>query len=243
MKQKLLENPNFSLVESEITSIPDQQELERLDQVWIVATGPLTSKKLASHLDEIFENQERLYFYDAIAPTIDADSIDYTKCYFKNRYDDGADGDYLNIPLTKNQYEVFIDEIAHAKMVPLHSFEKISFFEACLPIEVMVERGKDTLRFGPMKPVGLETPDGNLPWAVIQLRAENIDKTMFSMVGFRQKCLGLSRKGYLRVFPVLRMPKFLRLGSIHKNTYVNGPEVLNSDLSVKGNRRIFCLVR
>jgi methylenetetrahydrofolate--tRNA-(uracil-5-)-methyltransferase len=199
----------------------------------------LTSQALAEDIDRAAEGKERLFFYDAIAPTLDADTIDYTKCYFKDRYGEDGKGDYLNIALDKEQYENFISEIKNAEKVPLHSFEKVSYFESCLPIEVMIERGDETLRFGPLKPVGLERPEGGRPWAVIQLRAENVDKTMFSMVGFQTKMKWPEQKRIFSMLPGLENAEFLRLGSIHKNTYVQGPEVLNEDLSLKSNSRVF----
>lgn len=239
VEAKLNEFENFTRIDEEITQIPSQEELEKTGEVWIIASGPLTSDKLAKAIDEATGNKERLYFYDAIAPTIDADTIDFDKCYFKDRYGEDGKGDYLNLPLEKEEYETFISEIEAAEKVPLHSFEKVSYFESCLPIEVMIERGKETLRFGPLKPVGLERPDGKRPWAVIQLRAENIDRTMFSMVGFQTKMKWPEQKRIFSTLPGLESAEFLRLGSIHRNTYVQGPEVLNENLSLKNNNRVF----
>ena len=239
VEMKLNSFETFTRVDEEVTSIPTQEELEQKDEVWIFATGPLTSDALTKSLDEAMGNKERLFFYDAIAPTIDADTIDYNKCYFKDRYGEDGKGDYLNIPLSKDQYEQFITDIENAEKVPLHSFEKVSYFESCLPIEVMIERGRETLRFGPLKPVGLEKPEGGRPWAVIQLRAENVDRTMFSMVGFQTKMKWPEQKRIFSTLPGLEKAEFLRLGSIHRNTYVQGPEVLSADLSLKGNNRVF----
>ena len=239
IQEKLKTLPNFQRVSEEVLEIKSEAELESLDEVYIIATGPLTSPGLAEKLDELTGGKERLFFYDAIAPTIDGDSIDYTQCYFKDRYGDQGSGDYLNIPLTKQQYETFIEEVKVSEKVPLHSFESVSYFESCLPIEVMIDRGDETLRFGPLKPVGLERPDGSRPWAVIQLRAENVEKTMYSMVGFQTKMKWPEQKRVFSQLPGLGEAEFIRLGSIHKNTYVQGPEVLNSDLSLKTNSRVF----
>lgn len=239
IEKRLSTHENFERVHTEVTEVLDEQTLVQSDEVWIFATGPLTSEALAASIDKATGQESRLFFYDAIAPTIDADTIDFSKVYTKDRYAESGTGDYLNVALNKEQYESFVEEVSKAQKVPLHSFEKVNYFESCLPIEVMIERGVETLRFGPLKPVGLEKPSGERPWAVIQLRAENVDKTMYSMVGFQTKMTWTEQKRIFRLLPGLESAEFHRLGSIHRNTYVNGPSVLQPNLSLKYNRRVF----
>ncbi len=177
--------------------------------------------------------KQRLFFYDAIAPIIAADSINFDECFFANRYDEQSD-DYLNIPLDRPTYELFIREVLQAEKAPLHDFEHTSYFEACLPIEVMAERGVETLRFGPMKPVGLTDPKtGRWPYAAIQLRRENSVGTMYSMVGFQTKMKWPEQQRIFRSLPGLANAEFLRLGSVHRNTYVLSPEVLDGKLALR----------
>ncbi len=203
------------------------------NEAWILATGPLSSPAICEFLHDRSGGLDRLFFYDAIAPVIDADSIDQSQVYRASRYGKGSD-DYLNIPLSKSQYEAFIAAVKTAEMMPLHAFEETSYFESCLPIEVMIERGDDTLRFGPLKPVGLEDPKtGKIPHAVIQLRMENRDATMYSMVGFQTKMKWPEQKRIFSTLPGLESAEFLRLGSVHRNTYVQSPKILNQDFSMK----------
>ena len=241
--ETLSAHPLFTKVSEEITHIPSEGELEARGEHWIIASGPLTSEGLTSEIKKLCFDQEHLYFYDAIAPVIDGDAINFDECFWANRYDDVEEedkGDYLNIPLSKDEYETFIDEILAAKKIPLHSFEDPIYFESCLPIEVMAERGRDTLRFGPMKPVGITDPKtGRRPWANIQLRQENKDATMFSMVGFQSKMSWTDQKRILGALPSLSESSFLRFGSIHRNTYIKSPEVLTENLSFKKNKRVF----
>lgn len=229
----------FARVSEEVRSLPTAEELETSGDVWILATGPLTSKSLAAFLDGLTASEKRLFFYDAIAPTIEADSLDMDVCFVKDRYGEVGKGDYINIPLTKEEYVRFIDDVKASEKVPLHDFEDTSYFESCLPIEVMIERGDDTLRFGPMKPVGLEDKNGKRPWAAVQLRAENLSKTMYSMVGFQTKMKWGEQKRIFNSLPGLQNAEFLRMGSIHRNTYIHGPRMLNQNLSLKGYERVF----
>lgn len=239
----LEEHPLFTRVSEEVTEIPSEEELKKRGEYWIVASGPLTSEALSSEIRKLCFDEKHLYFYDAIAPVIDGDTINHDECFWANRYDTPEEeekGDYLNIPLNKEEYENFIDEVTAAKKVPLHSFEDPVYFECCLPIEVMVERGRETLRFGPMKPVGITDPKtGHRPWANIQLRQENKDGTMFSMVGFQSKMSWGDQKRIFGALPALREASFLRYGSIHRNTYIESPKVLTEDLSFKKNKRVF----
>jgi methylenetetrahydrofolate--tRNA-(uracil-5-)-methyltransferase len=220
-------------------SIPTQDELSASNSALIIASGPLTSDPLALELRRVIGGDLRLYFYDAIAPVIAADSIDFDHCFFANRYEDHST-DYLNIPLNKEQYEQFIDAIVAADKMPLHEFESTPYFESCLPIEVMVERGRETPRFGPMKPVGLTDPKTNRwPHAVIQLRRENLEGSIYSMVGFQTKMKYPAQESVFRSLPALKHAEFFRLGSVHRNTYIEGPKVLGEDLSLRVSPNIF----
>ena len=205
----------------------------------LLASGPLTSPALCSFVESLCGDQKRLFFYDAIAPILDADSIDKSIAFEADRYGKGS-ADYLNLPFSKDEYEAFITAAAEAEKMPLHGFEDTKYFESCLPIEVMIERGRETLRFGPMKPVGLVDPrTGQRPWAAVQLRMENTQASMYSMVGFQTKMKWPEQKRVFRMIPGLKDAEFHRFGSIHRNTYVNSPKVLNSDLSFKSLNRIF----
>ena len=179
--------------------------------------------------------QGNLAFYDAIAPIVDADSLDLAIIYRKSRWDDDNPGDYLNCPLDREQYGRFIELLGSAQTVPLHAFEDPKYFEGCLPIEVMCERGPETLRFGPMKPIGLMHPHtGILPHAVVQLRAENQEGTRYNLVGFQTKLTYPEQERVFRTIPGLEQAVFHRLGSIHRNTFVCAPQVLESTLQMKG---------
>jgi len=232
--------PNFQLVREEITELPTEGELISNDECWIVATGPLSSPAITESLKKLIDQTaSRLFFYDAIAPIIDADSIDMESCFFGNRYDETSD-DYLNIPLSKEAYETFIDDVLTAQKMPLHSFETTNYFESCLPIEVMAERGRETLRFGPLKPVGFTDPaTGNRPWAIIQLRKENEQASMYSLVGFQTKMTWPEQKRVLSKIPALKNAEFFRYGSVHRNSYIESPKTLSPNLSFKANKRIF----
>jgi methylenetetrahydrofolate--tRNA-(uracil-5-)-methyltransferase len=198
----------------------------------ILATGPLTSDALTESLGQL-TGKEHLAFYDAIAPIVAAESLDRNIVFLASRYDTGP-GDYLNCPMDKSQYENFITELAGARKVPLKSFEKQEYFEGCLPIEVMLERGPETLRFGPMKPVGLIDPrTGREAYAVVQLRMENKEGTQYNMVGFQTKLTYSEQKRIFRLIPGMEQAEFTRLGSIHRNTFVCSPELLLPSLQLK----------
>ena len=225
----------FYIERQEITQLPN--DLGR--DIWIVATGPLTSEHFMDSLSSTSEEAKETYFYDAIAPIIAADSIEYAHVFWGSRWQNNS-SDYLNIPLTQLQYEEFVDAIMLAEKIAPKDFEDPKYFESCLPIEVMAERGIDTLRFGPLKPVGLCLPDsGEQPYAVVQLRRENLSGSMLNMVGFQTKMKWSEQKKIFRSLPGLQNAEFLRYGSIHRNTYLNGPRVLNRNLSLKGNPSIF----
>lgn len=211
----------------------EQRELpSATDSPIILATGPLTSDAMAAALTRLAGGKS-LAFYDAIAPIVRADSLDFSIIYQKSRYDDG-EGDYLNCPLDKTQYQDFIRELQQAEYVPAKEFEEIKYFEGCLPVEVMCARGEETLRFGPMKPVGLAHPaTGQEPYAVVQLRKEDREGSHYNMVGFQTKMTYGEQKRIFRMIPGMAGAEFARLGSIHRNTFVCAPIVLEPTLQMK----------
>ena len=218
------------------------REIETLDELdyelIIVATGPLTAEKLASN---IFKNihQNTLSFYDAIAPVVYKDSIDFTRAWYQSRYDKGEAKDYINCPLNKEQYENFVAELLNAQKVEFHDFEKPQYFDGCLPIEVMAERGLETLRFGPMKPVGLTNPHSlERPYAVVQLRQDNEQDTLRNIVGFQTKLKHSEQERIFRLIPGLENAEFARLGGIHKNTFIKSPILLDRFLRLKAKPTI-----
>ncbi|MBC8019270.1 MAG: methylenetetrahydrofolate--tRNA-(uracil(54)-C(5))-methyltransferase (FADH(2)-oxidizing) TrmFO, partial [Verrucomicrobia bacterium] len=183
---------------------------------------------------------DRLYFYDAIAPIVAADSLDMTKIFAASRYGKGDGDDYLNCPLNEDEYLRFIDELNRGEKVPARDFEKIVHFEGCMPVETMAERGVETLRFGPMKPVGLVDPNtGREAHAVIQLRAENREKSMYNLVGFQTKLTWPEQRRIFRMIPGLEGAEFVRLGSMHRNTFINSPALLDATQQLKSDQRIF----
>lgn len=231
IEQKLNECKRLKINRKEITAIPG-------DSPVIVASGPLTSESLAKSISEM-TGCEHLYFYDAISPIIDGDSIDHTLVFRASRYDNG-DGDYLNCSLTRDEYERFYKALTEGKEVPLRNFEDLKYFEGCLPIEVMAKRGINTLAFGPMKPVGLINPKtGEQPYAAVQLRQENREGTLFNMVGFQTKLTWPEQKRIFRMIPGLKKAEFARYGSIHRNTFINSPALLKNTLQFRSNDNIF----
>jgi methylenetetrahydrofolate--tRNA-(uracil-5-)-methyltransferase len=223
---KLVSMPNINIIRQEVSSIPDTLS--------IIATGPLTSEPLAQQLLKIIGG-EHLYFYDAIAPIIDGSSIDYDKTFFSSRYDKG-DADYLNCPMERAQFDSFYDALAQADMVTAKEFEDKKIFEGCMPIEVMAQRGRDTMRFGPLKPVGLKSPKtGKIYYAVVQLRAENAARTSFNMVGFQTRLKQPEQCKVFKMIPGLEDARFLRYGSIHRNTFINSPMQLSKGLTLKNH--------
>jgi len=230
---RITSHPRITVIREEVTTIPS-------DGVVIIATGPLTSDALAASIQAL-TGAERLYFYDAIAPVVDAETINYDVVFRAARYGKGGD-DYLNCPLDKAQYEAFVDALLAAECVAPKAFEadKAQYFEACLPIDVAVRRGRDTLRFGPMKPVGLRDPrTGKEPYAVVQLRQENLMADSYSLVGFQNSLKWGAQKALLRMIPGLEQAEFLKFGQVHRNTYVNAPKLLTSTLQVKHEPRLF----
>jgi len=224
-------NPKIEVIREEITEIPEDRPL-------IIASGPLTSDTLAEKVKAMFEGG--LYFFDAISPIIDAESINYDKGFFKSRYDKGEPTDYLNLPMTKEEYDAFYDALMDAEKVAFKDFEKMNVFEGCMPIEEMASRGRETLTFGPMKPVGLEHPEtGKRYHAVLQLRKENREGTAFNLVGFQTKMKIGEQKRVFSMIPGLETAEYLRFGSVHRNTYVNSPGNLDRTFSYLKDKNIF----
>ncbi len=227
-------HPLITVHRQEVTHIPDAAA-----GPVILAAGPLMSAPLTQHLQTL-TGSDNLAFYDAIAPIVDAESLDMEVIYRKSRWDDDSPGDYLNCPMDREQYAHFITLLGAAETVALHSFEDPKYFEGCLPIEVMCERGPETLRFGPMKPIGLMHPQtGKVPHAVVQLRAENQEGTMYNLVGFQTKLTYPEQQRVFRTIPGLEQVVFLRLGSIHRNTFVCAPLVLEPTLEMKGRPGLY----
>lgn len=225
---KIRNHPNIEVREDVITS------LDRIPRPAVIATGPLTHGELAADLQRHF-GDEFLYFFDAIAPIVDADSIDTSIAWKQDRYDKGT-ADYFNCPMSKEEYERFIAEIRGARKIEPKHFETTDFFEGCMPIEAMIDRGPETPRFGPMKPVGLKDPrTGREPWAVVQLRQDNKEATAYNIVGFQTRMAYGEQVRVFRLIPGLQHAEFLKLGSIHRNLYVNSPRRLNRDLSSKND--------
>ncbi len=214
-------------------------EAPKAGEITLIATGPLTSPALSQWLIRS-TGADDLYFYDAIAPIIDAASIDPSRCFLANRYDKGDEEAYLNCPLDEQEYYAFIDALSAGEKVPPKEFEEEKFFQGCQPIEAIAASGRDSLRFGPMKPVGLTDPrTGKRPYAVVQLRPENRAKTAYNLVGFQTKLKYGEQSRIFKMIPALHQAEFLRLGSIHRNTYVCGPRVLAPDLSLKNAPRVY----
>ena len=227
--------PLIELIEGEVADIPG-------DGLVLIATGPLTSDALYERIREL-TGEDRLCFFDAIAPVIDADTVDMDICYWKSRYDKnvagGSPGDYLNCPMDQAQYAAFIDALLDAETVDFRGFEDIPFFEGCMPIEVMAERGRDTPRFGPMKPVGLEHPEtGRRFHAVVQLRRDNRMGSLLNMVGFQTRMKYGEQQRVFRMIPGLEAAEFFRLGSLHRNTFIKSPALLDGCLRLRKNPRI-----
>ena len=229
--EKLKNHKNITIVEEEITKIPSTDE-----QFVVIATGPLTSESLSEDIKNTFGGS--LHFYDASAPIVSAESIDAENSFTGDRYGNGT-GDYINCPMDKDEYYAFVDELLKAEKANLHDFEKGEIFEGCMPVEVMASRGKDTLRFGTLKPVGLYGEDGKRPYAVLQLRKENENGTAYNLVGFQTNLKFPEQKRVFSMIPALKNAEFLRYGVMHRNTFLNSPAVLNADFSVKNNRRLF----
>ncbi len=221
-------NPLIEVIEEEITEIPDGPV--------IIASGPLTSDILSEKIKDLI-HEDYLYFFDAAAPIVEHDSIDLDVCYRKSRYDKG-DADYLNCPMTKEQYDVWYKELINAEAVKIKDFE-LKVFEGCMPFEEIARRGYKTLLFGPMKPVGLRTPDGNTPYAVVQLRQDNKEGTLYNIVGFQTHLTFGEQKRIIRMIPGLEKASIVRYGVMHRNTFINGPKLLTRNYQLKENELIY----
>jgi len=224
--------PDIRLRREEVRDIP-------AEGIVVLAVGPLVSETLAQAIARL-TGRDYLYFFDAIAPVIEADTIDRGVVFAASRYDKGGGDDYLNCPMTRDEYERFVAELLAGEMAPLHEFDRTPFFEGCLPIEEMARRGVDTLRFGPMKPVGLRDPrTGERPWAVVQLRQDNLAAEHWSMVGFQTRLKWPEQKRIFRTIPGLARAEFVRLGQIHRNCYINAPTVLRPTLEARTRPGLF----
>ncbi len=231
IEQKLVHNPKLKIIRKEVTDIPK-------DMPVIIATGPLTSPAFSHAISELTMS-DYLYFYDAISPIIEGDSIDCEKVFRASRYGSG-DGDYLNCPMEKEEYEGFRQMLIEGETTRLKDFEEMKCFEGCLPIEVIAERGINTLAYGPMKPVGLINPKtGKQPYAVVQLRQENLSATLFNMVGFQTRLTRQEQKRIFRTIPGLENAEFARFGSMHRNTFINSPVLLKKTLQLHRDNNIF----
>ncbi len=233
--ERITAHPRIEIVHEEVVDIPPEGLV-------LIATGPLTSDALYRSIERL-TGEEGLSFFDAIAPVVDAETVDMSVCYWKNRYDKnvaaGARGDYLNCPMNEEQYRRFIEALLEAEKVEFKDFEKIPYFEGCMPIEEMAARGPDTPRFGPMKPVGLEDPrTGKTPYAVVQLRRDNRRGSLLNMVGFQTKMKYGEQKRVFRMIPGLEHAEFFRLGSLHRNTFIKSPRLLDGTLRLKKDPRI-----
>lgn len=224
---------NITLIREEITEIPSEG-------IVIIAAGPLVSDSLAQKIGELC-GKDFLSFYDAAAPIVTADSIDMENAFTQSRYDRGGEDDYINCPLDKAQYEDFYEALVNAESADLHSFDKRKdVYEGCMPIEVLASRGKDAMRYGPLKPVGLTNPKtGHRPWANLQLRKENKDGTMYNLVGFQTNLKFPEQKRVFSMFPALKNAEFVRYGVMHRNTFLNSPGLLSYDFSLKKDPRIY----
>ena len=232
--EEIEHNPLIEIIRREVSQIP-------IDQVTVIASGPLTSDSLANAIVAL-TGSERLFFYDAISPIVEAETVNMGIAFRASRWGRSIDGtdDYLNCPMDRSEYERFYQALIEAKQHKGHDFENPNYFESCLPIEELGRRGVDTLRFGPMKPVGLRDPrTGNVPYAVVQLRQEDLRAGSYNLVGFQNYLRYPEQKKILRMIPGLEEAEFLRFGQIHRNTYINGPELLTSALELRSNPNIF----
>ena len=229
--EKIEENPNIEIVKKEVTEI-------NLDEINIIATGPLTSDELFKNISKIIGNEE-LHFYDAAAPIIEKDSIDMNIAFIGDRYGKG-EADYINLPMNKEEYESFWNELVNAEIVELHEFEKREIFEGCMPVEVMAQRGIDTLRYGPLKPVGFDDPrTRKRPYALVQLRQDNTAGTIYNMVGFQTNLKFGEQKRIFSMIPGLENADFVKYGVMHRNTFINSSKLLDSTFRMKNSKNIF----
>lgn len=229
--KRIKEHPLITVFHEEVTEIP-------AEGIVIFASGPLTSEALGAKIKALTGSKD-FYFYDAAAPIVTAESLNYDKVFAASRYDKG-DADYLNCPMTKEEYDAFYEALTTADVVQPKDFEKEIYFEGCMPVEIMASRGVDTLRYGPLKPVGLVDPRNNIEWyAVVQLRKENKEATMYNLVGFQTHLKWGEQKRVFQMIPGLENAEFIRYGVMHRNTYINSPELLNHAFQLKSDTRLF----
>ena len=231
--EEIEKNPNIEIIREEVENI------EAEDGIVIIATGPLTSKKMAKQIINI-TGKDRLAFYDAAAPIIEKDSINFNIAFYGDRYGKEGDSSYINLPMNKEEYEIFYNELVNAEIVTLHEFEKKEIFEGCMPIEVMAKRGEDTIRFGPLKPVGFTDPRTNSrPYAIVQLRQDNTSGTLYNMVGFQTNLKFGEQKRVFSLIPGLENAEFVKYGVMHRNTFINSPELLDNTYNLKAKSNIY----
>ena len=230
---KVTNHPNINVIHEELEEIPYEE-----NALTIVASGPLTAGKLAENIGELM-GQKYFYFYDAAAPIVTLESVDMTKAWKASRYNKG-EAAYINCPMNKEEYLHFWNELVNSEKAETHNFEKEVFFEGCMPVEEMASRGEDTLLFGPLKPVGLENPaDGKLPYAVVQLRQDNAEGTLYNIVGFQTHLKWGEQKRVFGLIPGLENAEFVRYGVMHRNTFINSPEKMRPTLQFKDNDKLF----
>lgn len=230
---KIKSDNNIEIIYEEV------DDVEKLEGITVIATGPLTSKPLLENISKLV-GEEKLYFYDAEAPIVSADSIDMNIAYRMNRYGKIGEGDYLNLPMTKDEYFSFYNALITAEEAPRHDFDKLVLFEGCMPIEQMAKRGEKTLVFGPLKPVGLQNPNTEeKPYAVVQLRSENKENTMYNLVGFQTSLKFGEQKRVFGMIPGLQNATFERYGVMHKNSYINSSKILDNKFCMKENSNIY----
>ncbi|MBQ3547329.1 MAG: methylenetetrahydrofolate--tRNA-(uracil(54)-C(5))-methyltransferase (FADH(2)-oxidizing) TrmFO [Clostridia bacterium] len=230
--EKIKSHPNITVINEVVSEIPN-------DGVTVIATGPLTDGVLAENISKLCDGGN-LSFYDAAAPIVTKDSLDFTKVFYGARYGKGGD-DYINCPMNKEEYTIFYNELINAESAPIHEFDKQpNVYEGCMPVEILAKRGEDSIRFGPLKPVGLRDPrTDHRPWAVVQLRAENRDGTLYNLVGFQTNLKFPEQKRVFSLIPGLENAEFMRYGVMHRNSFINSPRILNKDLSLKENCNVF----
>ena len=232
--KEIKENPNIEVIHKEITDFNEFQK----DDIIIVATGPLTADSLANKIGDL-TGQDKLFFYDAAAPILTKESVNFEIAFIADRYGKG-DASYINLPMNQEEYEQFYQELIDAEVVELHEFEKREIFEGCMPIEVMAKRGKDTLRFGPLKPVGFTDPrTGKRPYAIVQLRQDNKEGTLYNLVGFQTNLKFGEQKRVFSLIPGLEKAEFVKYGVMHRNTYINSTKLLNESYQLRTNSHIF----
>ncbi len=256
--EEIEKNPLIEVIHKEVENVDIDNEVNEENGIVIIATGPLTSEKLSKEIAKI-TGEDKLYFYDAAAPIIEKDSIDFSVAFYGDRYEQEKgkeesiedwhkrienqsvqEKSYINLPMNQEEYEKFCNELIEAEVVTLHEFEKREMFEGCMPIEVMAKRGLDTLRFGPLKPVGFDDPrTGKRPYAVVQLRQDNEEGTIYNMVGFQTNLKFGEQKRVFSMIPGLQNAEFVKYGVMHRNTYINSTKLLDETYQLKSNKNIY----